>query len=199
MVYEDSGEIDSLLSPALKAAPQIEVTDEYGVVNRVWQVSDSDVIDSVRGKMRDKKVIIADGHHRYETAINYRNERRAQARAPDTSAWYEYAMMTFVNMNSSGLLILPTHRVVHGLSSFSPDAFVAASRDLFEVQELDPAVNAVQATAILRDARVTATAGAHDGRRPTRLRAVRRRQDRRVRHQDRAAPGIPNHTVFCAL
>jgi len=151
MVYEDSGEIDSLLSPALKAAPQIEVTDEYGVVNRVWQVSDSDVIDSVRGKMRDKKVIIADGHHRYETAINYRNERRAQARAPDTSAWYEYAMMTFVNMNSSGLLILPTHRVVHGLSSFLPDAFLASSRGYFEVQELDPAVDAAQAIAILRE------------------------------------------------
>src|SRR5947209_4224449 len=86
MVYEDSGEIDSLLSSALTAAPDIEVTDEYGVVNRVWQVSDSSLIDSVRDKMRDKKLIIADGHHRYETAINYRNEQRAQAGVPDTSA-----------------------------------------------------------------------------------------------------------------
>lgn len=148
MVYEDSGEIDSLLSAALTAAPEIDVTDEYGVVNRVWRVSDSHVIDSVRAKMRDKKLVIADGHHRYETAINYRNEQRGQGGVSD--AWYEYAMMTFVNMNSPGLLILPTHRVVHGLSSFSPDAFLASTRGVFEVQELDPALDAARAISILR-------------------------------------------------
>ncbi len=151
MVYEDSGEIDSLLSSALTAAPDIEVTDEYGVVNRVWQVSDSSLIDSVRDKMRDKKLIIADGHHRYETAISYRNEQRAQAGVPDTSAWYEHAMMTFVNMNSPGLLILPTHRVVHGLPSFSPDAFLTLTRGVFEIQELDPGLDAARATSILRE------------------------------------------------
>jgi uncharacterized protein (DUF1015 family) len=150
MVYEDSGEIDSLGSAA-QAEPDIEVADEYGVIHRVWQVSDSGLIDSVRAKMRDKKLIIADGHHRYETAINYRNERRAQSGASSANAPYEYAMMTFVNMNSPGLLILPTHRVVHGLTSFSPDAFLASSRSLFEVQELDHALDASRATAILRE------------------------------------------------
>jgi uncharacterized protein (DUF1015 family) len=105
----------------------------------------------VRAKMRDKKLIIADGHHRYETAINYRNERRAQAGALSANAPYEYAMMTLVNMNSPGLLILPTHRVVHGLTSFSADGFLASSRSLFEVQELDPALDASRAIAILRE------------------------------------------------
>jgi uncharacterized protein (DUF1015 family) len=151
MVYEDSGEVDSLLGSAAQAEPDIEVADEYGVIHRVWQVSDSGLIDSVRGKMRDKKLIIADGHHRYETAINYRNERRAQSGASSANAPYEYAMMTFVNMNSPGLLILPTHRVVHGLSSFSADGFLASSRSLFEVQELDPALDASRAIAILRE------------------------------------------------
>jgi uncharacterized protein (DUF1015 family) len=158
MVYEDSGEIDSLLGSAAEAAPDIEVADEYGVIHRVWQVSDSGLIDAARSKMLDQKLIIADGHHRYETAINYRNERRAQAGASSANAPYEYAMMTFVNMNSPGLLILPTHRVVHGLTSFSPEVFLASSRNLFEVEELDPALDAPRATAILREHGGTGTA-----------------------------------------
>ena len=89
MVYEDSGEVDSLLGVARQAPPAIEVTDEYGVLHRVWQVSDSGLIDSVRSRMQDKKLIIADGHHRYETAITYRNERRSQSGAASTSAPYE--------------------------------------------------------------------------------------------------------------
>ena len=158
MLYEDSGEIDSLLASSVTKAPEIDVADEYGVVHRVWQVPDSAVIDCARAKMRGKKLIIADGHHRYETAINYRNERREQAKSSGGDAPHEYAMMTFVNMNSPDLLILPTHRVVHGLASFSPDGFLASVRSLFDVQELDPALDAAKATAILREHGRTATA-----------------------------------------
>jgi len=158
MLYEDSGEIDSLLATSVKKSPDIELADEYGVVHRVWQISDPAVIDSARAKMRGKKLIIADGHHRYETAIHYRNERRAQAKSSGGDAAYEYAMMTLVNMNSPDLLILPTHRVVHGLASFSPDGFLASARSLFEVQELDRDLNGAKATAILREHGNTATA-----------------------------------------
>ena len=77
LLYEDSGEIDSLLKP--KAAPTIEVDDEYGVTHRVWRISDPAVIAAVQKKMRDKKLVIADGHHRYETALNFRNESRSAA------------------------------------------------------------------------------------------------------------------------
>src|SRR3982074_3381950 len=79
ILYEDPGEIDSLLydNSGAHSNPIIEVTDEYGVLHRVWQISDPGVVNAVCSKMRDKKVIIADGHHRYETALNYRNERRA--------------------------------------------------------------------------------------------------------------------------
>jgi uncharacterized protein (DUF1015 family) len=160
MVYEDSGEIDSLLSPS--GDPAISVTDEYGVLHRVWPISDSGVIDSVREKMRDKKLIIADGHHRYETALTYAKERRAaepsspKSMAKSTSDQsqppFEFAMMTFINMNSPGLVILPTHRVVHGLSSFSPEDFRASSRTFFDVEEADPSVDAAHAAVILREA-----------------------------------------------
>ena len=77
LLYEDSGEIDSLLRLKSKRPAVIDVTDEYGVAHRVWQVSDPAVLASVQQTMRDKKLVIADGHHRYETALNFRNECRA--------------------------------------------------------------------------------------------------------------------------
>ncbi len=172
MLYNDTGEIDALL--AQDSAAITEVTDEYGVLHRLWRVSDPALIELVRGKMRDKKLIIADGHHRYETALNYRNERRTAAqpvgapreRSGGTSlrtleteeAPYEVVMMTFVNMNSSGLVILPTHRLVHSLSSFSPDTFRSAASAYFNVEEIDPSVDAARVTGILREAGHVGTA-----------------------------------------
>src|SRR5947208_14556105 len=94
LLYEDSGEIDALLRS--ETAPTIEVVDEYGVAHRVWQVSDPAVIASVREHMRDKKLVIADGHHRYETALNFRNECRTAAGTVDRESPYEFVMMTFV-------------------------------------------------------------------------------------------------------
>jgi uncharacterized protein (DUF1015 family) len=108
------------------------------------------MIESVRTAMAEKKLIIADGHHRYETALNYRNEQRsASANHPDSPT--EFVMMTFVNLNSPELLVLPTHRVVHGLSNFETDDFQQSSREFFEVEEIDPALDAPRATTLLRD------------------------------------------------
>src|SRR6267143_6687232 len=158
MLYEDSGQIESLLStpsdPAI-AVPDVQVRDENGVVHRVWQVTDPSLISSVQSAMSDKKLIIADGHHRYETALTYRNERRAAESSgtpPDpASSPYEFVMMTFVNMNSPALLILPTHRLVHSLPSFSEESFRNSARTFFDVDEIDPALDAPRATAILRE------------------------------------------------
>ena len=76
MLYDDpAAEIEQAI--ASPDPPAMEMTDEYGVLHGVWKISDPGTIDSVRNKMRDKKLIIADGHHRYETALTYRNERRA--------------------------------------------------------------------------------------------------------------------------
>lgn len=154
MLYEDAGEIESLVGAGARvhSKPTSEVTDEYQVVHRLWQITDTGLIDSVRTKMRDKKLIIADGHHRYETALNYRNECRAAGSAKNgKDAPHEFVMMTFINMNSPGLLVLPTHRVVRGLASFSADDFEASSRDFFQVEEIDSAVDAPRAAAIVRE------------------------------------------------
>jgi uncharacterized protein (DUF1015 family) len=123
MLYADSGEIEAQLQSS--ARPDIEVKDEYGVLHSVWKISDPAVIAGLQEQMRDQKLIIADGHHRYETALAYRDERRAST-GSSTTAPYDSMMMTFFNMNSPGLVILPTHRVVHGLRSFSADQLEAS-------------------------------------------------------------------------
>lgn len=157
MLYNDpSGEIERTI--ASSGPPALDMTDEYGVSHRVWKVSDPRVIEAVRNKMRDKKLIIADGHHRYETALTYRNERREGERAAASPAPYDFAMMTFVNMASPGLLILPTHRVVHGLTNFSADGFRKGASRFFTVGEADPGVSPERAISILREAGQTGTA-----------------------------------------
>ena len=156
MLYSDpAAEIDSLLVPT--APPDLNAKDEYAVSHRVWKISDPAVVNSVQEKMRDKKLVIADGHHRYETALNYRNERQAAAGSPKKSsqagpAPYELVMMTLVNMDSPGLVILPTHRVVHGLPSFSASAFREGACPYFSVDEVDASVDAARAKVILREA-----------------------------------------------
>jgi uncharacterized protein (DUF1015 family) len=175
MLYSDPArEIEGLRS--LDSCSDIETRDEHGVLHRVRRISDPGLIELVRGKMQDKKLIIADGHHRYETALNYRDERRSMAASAvvagvprehssraavarsGENAPYEMVMMTFVNTDSPGLVILPTHRVVHGLSSFSADQFREKTRDYFGVEKVDPRIDAGRATAILREAGRVGTA-----------------------------------------
>ena len=125
MMYEDrSGDIETLLDSVMAATPAGGLLDEFGVRHQLWVVSgDHAMIEDFRHAMAPKKIVIADGHHRYETALAYRDERRHRAFASDPDAPYEKAMMTFVNYAVPGLVILPTHRVIRNLKNFDPAAF----------------------------------------------------------------------------
>jgi uncharacterized protein (DUF1015 family) len=141
--------------------PDIEVTDEYGVRHRVWKISDPSTIAAVAAQMRDKKLVIADGHHRYETAIAYRNECRSAAETGSgVLEPYDSVMMTFVDMDAPGLVILPTHRLVFGLPSFSATQFAGIARRFFTVEDVDAGnvMDAARATAILHNAGRAGTA-----------------------------------------
>jgi uncharacterized protein (DUF1015 family) len=145
MLYSDpAGSVEKILYDGNGPA-EAEVTDEYGVLHRLWRVWDPATIRLLTTAMADKKLIIADGHHRYETALNYSKENAHADQAPSESttnqlprpAYPEAAvMMTFVNMDSDGLVILPTHRVVHSLSNFDPAAFARAAKEFFTVDAL---------------------------------------------------------------
>ena len=124
MLYSDpAGAIDAMLDEAAKQPPIAEVTDEYGAIHRMWKLADPARIQQL---MDDRKLLIADGHHRYETAMAFRRdhpELRAASRM----------MMAFFNMNSPGLQILATHRLVNGVDT--SQLVEAASKD-FEVKEI---------------------------------------------------------------
>jgi len=121
MLYSDpERRVDRILEQGEAAAPPAtEMLDEYGVTHRLWVISDAQQVAEMQRAMEPQKLVIADGHHRYETALNYRNERRAEAGDSNPDAPYERAMMTFVNTRSEGLTILPTHRVAANLQDFS--------------------------------------------------------------------------------
>jgi len=148
MLYSDAaGSVEKILYDGAGPA-EVEVTDEYGVLHRLWKISDPATINLLTTAMADKKLIIADGHHRYETALNYSREHAPTAPAKTESstsqlpqpAYPEAAvMMTFVNMDSDGLVILPTHRVVHSLASFDPAIFARAAEEFFAIETLPAA------------------------------------------------------------
>jgi uncharacterized protein (DUF1015 family) len=127
MLYPDpEGSIDALLDEAAKAAPIAAVTDEYGAVHTVWRMAGAARVAQL---MADKRLLIADGHHRYETALAFRNENAGLPGA-------DRVMMTFVNMHSPGLKILATHRLVSGLDAGFEERFLLAAAAGFQVQEI---------------------------------------------------------------
>jgi uncharacterized protein (DUF1015 family) len=159
MLYSGAGKVNAVLDSATDNPADIEVNDEYGVVHRVWRISDPSIIASAQEQMRTQKLIIADGHHRYETALTYRDERRASAETGSgLPTPYDSVMMTFVDMDCPGLVILPTHRLVFGLPSFSVAQFHSDAQKFFNIEEVDAGINAARATAILRQAGHSGTA-----------------------------------------
>ncbi len=107
--------VERVLQRFLEQPPLASAVDEYGTLNRIWRVVDPEACRAIQQAMRDKKLLIADGHHRYETALAFAKEH------PELDA-ARFAMMTFVNLYSPGLRILATHRVLRGRAPSSIDA-----------------------------------------------------------------------------
>jgi len=137
MLYPDpSGEIDRLLEEAAQNAPRGEVTDEYGARHSFWRIADAARVARIRQLMAGKKLLIADGHHRYETALAFRRENPGLAGA-------DRVMMTFVNLHAPGLQILATHRLVSGVPGFDAGEFIRQAAAGFEVAQI-PNLEALQ-------------------------------------------------------
>jgi uncharacterized protein (DUF1015 family) len=130
MLYPDpAGEIDRLLDEAAQAAPDGVTSDEYGALHRIWRISDPGRLTCIQQLMANKKLLIADGHHRYETALAFRGEN---PRMPGA----DKVMMTFVNMHGEGVRILATHRLVSGIAHFQPEEFLRRAAEDFEVEKI---------------------------------------------------------------
>ncbi len=125
-------EITNRLDALSDAAPENELTDSDGVTHRLWIVSDQSEIAAICKAFADKKLYIADGHHRYETALNYRNYCRENKIG---SGEEDYVMMMLVDMEHPGLVVLPTHRLVRDLPQFDKENLLTACREYFDVTE----------------------------------------------------------------
>jgi len=138
MLYSDPKlQVNYLLDKAAtRCPPDIIARDEYDVQHKVWKIQDQTLNKQISRLMVDKEVFIADGHHRYETALNYRNEMRAKGAKSIEPESYNNRMMTFINMDDTeGLSILPTHRLVYGLKGFSLGGIFRKLQKYFEVKE----------------------------------------------------------------
>jgi uncharacterized protein (DUF1015 family) len=124
LLYPDpERKTDKIVNEAARREPLVELTDENGVIHRLWALSDPEALAALARAMAEKKLLIADGHHRYETALAYRDECRRAAGAIDSNAPSEKAMMALFNTEGEGLTILPTHRLVSGVAGFDFEAF----------------------------------------------------------------------------
>ena len=141
---DEANDVMAPLDEAILTLTPLIATDHLGVVHKMWPVTDEAVISQVQATLTDKPIFIADGHHRYETACNYRREREAAGELTDSSP-ANYVLMTFVGMEDPGLAILPTHRLISGLPELSSDDVRSALGGHFSTEEVDSAEAAWEA------------------------------------------------------
>lgn len=119
-------------------------TDADGITHRLWRCGDTESIADICADFVKRKLYIADGHHRYETGINYRNWCREQGLAKEGDAC-DYIMMMLVDMENDGLLVLPTHRLVRGIEEFDADVLCEKAAEHFEIESIGGGANEVNA------------------------------------------------------
>jgi len=114
--------------------PVLEASDEYGTRHRLFRETDAGVIERLQKRMAPLPLVIADGHHRYETALQWRSEQNGKAPHRADHPW-DWVMMTFVNLDAPGLVVLPTHRLVYGLSHWNTAEAKAKLETFFTIEE----------------------------------------------------------------
>ena len=134
------GKIDSLS----KSEPDIQLQDNDNVTHRMWIIKDEKAIADICSDFAGRKLYIADGHHRYETALNYRNYLREQGLAKEGDAC-DYQMMMLVDMEHPGLVVFPTHRLVRNLDSFNAERVIDGCKEYFDVTEHSD-INTIEST-----------------------------------------------------
>ncbi len=131
---------DRSVSALLKQAtgqPGIEVKSRDGVLHRVWTLNDRKTIDTIVRTLADRPIFIADGHHRYDTALNYRNERRKAAGSITGDEPYNYVAMFLAPLEDPGLTVLPAHRALFNLTNFDSKRFEADLNQYFNIERFD--------------------------------------------------------------
>ncbi|MBP1624797.1 MAG: hypothetical protein H6Q07_2817, partial [Acidobacteria bacterium] len=119
--------------------PEIAVTDEYGAVHRIWAITDPRALKGIQDAMRPQTLFIADGHHRFETSVNFMNECREKGWKPAGPESFEMRMVTCFN-SADGVTILPTHRLIRDLPEFNAESFLRGIEKYFAVEPVPSAL-----------------------------------------------------------
>jgi uncharacterized protein (DUF1015 family) len=137
-LYEDGeeGKISSILDTRTKARPALNAENVNGESHRLWSITNAEPIDRIRACLADRPLYIADGHHRYESALAYQRERRSYEQSPPGSQPFDYVMMTLTDIADPGLVILPAHRLVRGMARSALDGLLDGLKEFFTVEEL---------------------------------------------------------------
>ena len=118
--------------------PDVDFTDTFGVKNLLWVINDSTIIKEISSQMKNRALFIADGHHRYETALFYRDLIRDKEGTSKSNGNIpsDYVMMMCVSMEDSGLQILPTHRLARNIKDFNPEKIRKSLNEIFEISDM---------------------------------------------------------------
>tara|TARA_B100001964_G_scaffold42021_1_gene46439 strand:+ start:24 stop:845 length:822 start_codon:yes stop_codon:yes gene_type:complete len=125
-----------------EAGPDIDFTDIYGVKNLLWAIKDKAVIEKLIVQMKDRALFIADGHHRYETALFYRDSVKGGENDGNGDSPADYIMMMCVSMEDPGLQILPTHRLARNVKDLDPEKIKRSLSEVFDISDLGSNCNA---------------------------------------------------------
>ncbi|MBT4484134.1 MAG: DUF1015 domain-containing protein, partial [Candidatus Latescibacteria bacterium] len=137
-VFRDPrNEIQELLLKAAESQPDVCFTDEQGILRKMWAVKDTEIVSELQESIKGHDIIIADGHHRYETALNYKSLMESERQSDEEP--FDYVSMYFSSADDSGLTIFPTHRKVSGVSTYNQRVFFSELSKLFEVTYLGEA------------------------------------------------------------
>jgi uncharacterized protein (DUF1015 family) len=128
---DEGGVVNKTLAPFFSKPCLFEARDEEGVTHRLWKMADSAAIDQVTAAFRSKKIVLADGHHRYETALNHRNEKGQGGESP-----CDFVLISLVDIHDPGLLVLPTHRLLKKPAGFNQETFLKNLSVYFELAKV---------------------------------------------------------------
>lgn len=138
MLYSDpDNEINNLFSKIMQDDELIEVKDEDNNIHKIWKITDPKLVEEVSKKMENKNLYIADGHHRYQTALNYQKECKEKGWKADGVESFNNRLMTFINMDDPGLQVLPTHRLLYGVKEFKLDEFLEKTAVDFKIHTFE--------------------------------------------------------------
>ena len=136
MYTDEKREITSLIDTMSEDKPKIEFAAKDGVIQRLWKCEDKDINGKVEELFKTKQLFIADGHHRYETGLRFRNKLREDGVITDENHPANFIMMFLIDMENDGLVVFPTHRMVTDLPSFDKEKALSGMKEYFDVTEI---------------------------------------------------------------